>query len=107
MGTVIGLPYVASESRIDAAVLGLMGIPADARASAAKSLRIPILFLIQWNDELVAPAQTLGLFDAIGSKEKTAHINPGAHAAVPAFEIQASEDFFAKHLGLRVPAATG
>jgi len=106
MGTVIGLPYVASESRIDAAVLGLMGIPADARASAAKSLKMPVLFLVQWHDELVPAAQALALFDAIGSKEKTAHINPGAHAAVPAFEIQASEDFFAKHLGVKVPAAT-
>ncbi|MGH2759974.1 MAG: alpha/beta hydrolase, partial [Actinomycetota bacterium] len=61
----------------------------------------------QWQDELVPPAQALALFDAIGSKEKTAHINPGAHAAVPAFEIQASEDFFAKHLGAKQPAVTG
>ncbi len=106
MGTVIGLPYVASEPRIDCAVLGLMGIAADARGEAARSIEIPILFLVQWDDELVKRTDALGLFDTLGTKDKTMHVNPGLHSAVPAFEIQASEDFFAKHLGAKVPAGT-
>ena len=99
MGTVIGLPFVASEPRIDAAVLGLMGIAVDARGEAARAIKIPVLFLFQWHDELVKRADGLALFDTIGSELKRMHINPGAHAAVPAHEIQASEDHFQKHLG--------
>lgn len=106
MGTVIGLPYVASEPRIDAAVLGLMGIPADARGEAARSIRIPVLFLVQWDDELVRRTDALALFDTLGTEDKTMHVNPGPHIAVPAEEIAASERFFAKHLGGKVGAAT-
>jgi dienelactone hydrolase len=102
MGTVIGLPYVASEPRISAAVLGLMGIPADARGDAARAISCPVLFLVQWDDELIKRTDALALFDTIGTKDKTMHVNPGLHSSVPAFEIQASEDFFAKHLRARV-----
>lgn len=104
MGTVIGLPYVASEPRIDAAVLGLMGISVDARGEAARSINIPVLFLVQWDDELVQRADALALFDTIGSTDKTMHVNPGLHSSVPAAEIQASEDHFSKHLGAKVPS---
>jgi len=98
MGTVIGLPYVASEPRISAAVLGLMGIPADSRGEAARAVTCPVLFLVQWDDELIKRTDCLALFDTLGSKEKTMHVNPGLHSSVPAFEIKASEDHFAKYL---------
>lgn len=106
MGTVIGLPFVASEPRIDAAVLGLMGIEPGSGPRSATSLRIPVLFLVQWDDELVPRDRALALFDAIGSTDKRMHVSPGVHIAVPAAEIQASEEFFAKHLEMKVPAAT-
>src|SRR5439155_1741170 len=53
MGTAIGLPFVASEPRVKAAVLGLAGVReqrpgADAFERAARSLTIPVLFLFQW-----------------------------------------------------------
>ena len=106
MGTVIGLPFVASETRIDAAVLGLMGLMADARGESARSITIPVLFLVQWDDELVKRTDALTLFDTLATKDKTMHVNPGIHVAVPAAEIQASEDFFAKHLGAKLPVTT-
>jgi fermentation-respiration switch protein FrsA (DUF1100 family) len=106
MGTVIGLPYVASETRIDAAVLGLMGIQPGARPRSATSLQIPILFLVQWDDELVPREMALNLFELIGSEDKTMHVHPGVHIAVPVEEYDATERFFEKHLGARVPAAT-
>ena len=106
MGTVIGLPYVASEPRIDAAVLGLMGIAPGAQPRSATSLRMPVLFLVQWDDELVPRESALALFDVIGSENKSMHVNPGPHVAVPPAEIQASEDFFAKYLKEKVAAAT-
>lgn len=105
MGTVIGLPFVASEPRIDCAVLGLMGLSVDARGESARSITIPVLFLVQWDDELVQRTDALTLFDTLASPDKTMHVNPGAHSAVPAEEIDASERFFAKHLGAKVPTA--
>ena len=90
MGTGIGLRFVASEPRIRAAVLGLAGLGAGMGGAdfeaAARSLRVPILFLFQWDDELIARDTGLALFDAIGSDEKTLHVNPGGHVEVPVFE---------------------
>ena len=54
--------------------------------AAARSLQIPILFLFQWDDELIARDSGLALFDAIGSTDKTLHVNPGGHVQVPVFE---------------------
>jgi dienelactone hydrolase len=103
MGTGIGLGFVASESRIRAAVLGLAGLGAGMGGAefemAARSLRVPILFLLQWDDELIARDAGLALFDAIGSTEKTLHVNPGGHVQVPVFENDAAESFFVRHLG--------
>ena len=81
MGTGIGLRFVASEPRIKAAVLGLAGLGAGMGGTefetAARSLGVPILFLLQWDDELIARDAGLALFDAIGSTDKTLHVNPG------------------------------
>lgn len=105
MGTAIGLPFVASEPRIAAAVLGLAGLGdrpgAPAFEAAARRLRIPILFIFQWHDELVTREAGLALFGAIGSQEKTMHVNPGGHVGIPPFEHAAAEAFFARHLGPR------
>lgn len=103
MGTAIGLPFVAAEPRISAAVLGLAGNGIRPGASdfeqAARSLTIPILFIFQWDDELMSRESGLALFDAIGSKEKTMHINPGGHVATPLFERDSYDAFFRRHLG--------
>ncbi len=104
MGTVIGLPFVASEPRIDAAVLGLMGIAPGAKPRSATTLEIPVLFMVQSNDELVPRENAFELFDAIASKQKTMHVNPGLHAAVPAHEYKAFEDFYLRHLKVRETA---
>lgn len=103
MGTGIGLRFVASEPRIRAAVLGLAGLGdamgGDEFEAAARSLRIPILFLFQWDDELINREGGLALFDAIGSSDKTLHVNPGGHVQVPVFENDSAESFFVRHLG--------
>jgi alpha-beta hydrolase superfamily lysophospholipase len=103
MGTLIGLPFVASEPRIGAAVLGLAGLGnrpgADRFEQAARTLTVPVLLVLQCNDELVSQTAGLGLFDAIGSPEKTVHINPGGHVEIPLFERDAYEAFFLRHLG--------
>lgn len=106
MGTAIGLPFVSEEPRITAAVLGLAGLsnrPGNDRfEAAARALTIPILFVFQANDELMTLQSGLDLWQAIGSAEKTMHLNPGGHVQMPPFERQAAEDFFRRHL---LPAA--
>jgi dienelactone hydrolase len=96
LGTAIGLPLVAAEPRISAAVLGLMGLPTLEEPAAR--LTAPVEFHLQWDDEIVPRAAGLALFDAIGSPEKTLHANPGRHADVPSFEVESSARFFARHL---------
>ena len=85
------------------AVLGLAGLGGRPAAGdlegAARALRIPVLFLFQWDDELMSRESGLALFDAIGSADKTMHVNPGGHVQIPLFETDASEAFFLRHLG--------
>lgn len=101
MGTSIGVPFLASESRVECAVLGLNGLRAgaDEFRRQAESISIPLLFVFQRNDELVNVEAGLALFDAFGSKEKTMHINPGGHVQIPAHEREDFERFFLRHLG--------
>jgi dienelactone hydrolase len=98
LGTAIGLPLVAAEPKITAAVLGLMGH--ETLAADAARLTVPVEFLLQWDDEIVPRESGLALFDAIGSTRKTLHANPGAHIDVPDFEADSCERFFARHLVL-------
>ncbi|MEU3247216.1 MULTISPECIES: alpha/beta hydrolase [unclassified Streptomyces] len=96
LGCGLGVPFVAAEPRVRAAVLGLGG--ASASASAAARVTVPVEFLLQWDDERVPRAQGLALFDALGSSEKTLHANTGGHGEVPAFELDSALRFFGRHL---------
>jgi hypothetical protein len=82
--------------RVRAAVPGLAG--ALASAEAAARITGPVEFLVQWGDERVPRAQSLALFNAFASAEKTLHANPGKHGEVPAFEVDSTLRFFARHL---------
>jgi dienelactone hydrolase len=102
MGTILGLPLVAAEPRLTVAVLGLMGLtgPTRARIAAdAPNVLCPVLFLMQWHDELFQRHQVLELFDALGASDKRLHAHPGLHGDVPPEEFEASERFLALHLG--------
>lgn len=100
MGTMFGSPFVAATPELRCAVLGLMGTFDDTSpwTTAAPAIRCPVLFLVQTDDELVPREKALALFQSIGSEDKRLHAHPGAHAAVPPEEIDASESFFARHL---------
>ena len=111
MGTAYGLPFVAAEPRVEAAVLGLNGAapgPVEdiyrernrLRFTAdAPKINIPVLFIAQWDDELAPRDYAFHLFGLLGSERKTMHVNPGLHAAVPPAEFDASEQFFQHWLG--------
>ncbi|MGA6157573.1 dienelactone hydrolase family protein [Stenotrophomonas sp. NPDC087984] len=96
LGCGLGVPFVAAEPRVRAAVLGLGG--ALASAGDAARITVPVEFLVQWDDERVPRAESLALFDALASAEKTLHANPGRHGDVPAFELDSALRFFARHL---------
>ncbi|MDX2937947.1 dienelactone hydrolase family protein [Streptomyces ipomoeae] len=96
MGCGLGIPLIAAEPRIRAAVLGLLGV--HGLAEDAGRVTVPVQFLVQWHDQMVPRDQSLALFDALASAEKTLHANPGKHGDVPSFEVDSSLRFFARHL---------
>ncbi|GAB1819851.1 alpha/beta hydrolase [Herbidospora sp. RD11066] len=96
MGCALGIPFVAAEPRVRAAVLGLNGT--HTAADGAERITIPLEFLVQWDDEMVPRAASLALFDRFGSPEKTLHANPGKHVEIPPFEVDSSLRFFTRHL---------
>ncbi|WP_405407227.1 dienelactone hydrolase family protein [Streptomyces decoyicus] len=97
LGCGLGVPFVAAEPRVRAAALGLGG--ASATAEAAARITVPVEFLVQWDDERVPRDQSLALFDALASTEKALHANPGKHGEIPAFQLDNTLRFFARHLG--------
>jgi len=96
MGSATGVPLAAAEPRIAAAVFGLAGH--ETLAEAAARVTIPVLFLLQWDDEQVPRESGLALFDAFASREKSLHANPGRHADMPMFEVESSLRFLGRHL---------
>jgi hypothetical protein len=100
MGTAIGVPLVAIEPRITAAVFGQHW--PDVLAEKAKQITIPIEFDMQWDDEHIPREAGLALFDAFASKEKTLHANAGKHKELPRFEADSAVLFFARHFGRAV-----
>jgi dienelactone hydrolase len=97
MGCGLGVPLLAAEPRIRAAVLGLLGV--HGLAETAAQVTVPVQFLLRWDDSLVNRDQALALFDALGSPDKTLHANPGDHGEIPAFETDNALRFFTRHLG--------
>jgi pimeloyl-ACP methyl ester carboxylesterase len=100
MGTAIGVPLVAIEPRITAAVFGQHW--PDVLAGKAKQITIPIEFDMQWDDEHIPREAGLALFNAFASKEKTLHANAGSHKELPRFEVDSAVRFFARHFGRAV-----
>ncbi|MFE4482858.1 MULTISPECIES: dienelactone hydrolase family protein [Streptomycetaceae] len=101
MGTALGVPLVAAEPRITAAVFGLMW--PDALVEQARRITVPIEFAMQWDDERIPREAALALFDAFASTEKTLHANAGKHFDFPRSEADSAARFLTRHLG---PTAT-
>ena len=93
MGSIFGVPLLATLPEVTAAVLGLLGTTgavaplAERLAGDAAQIRCRLLFLMQLEDELFPRDGCLALFDAFASDDKRLHANPGLHPEVPAEEI--------------------
>jgi dienelactone hydrolase len=107
MGTILGLPLVASEPRIRAAVLGACGFSgpsavrgrfAERHRTDAPSVTCPVMFMVQWDDEIFDRAGALELFDTIGSHDKRMHAHPGKHGDFPQEAADATREFLAARL---------
>lgn len=103
MGSIYGVPFVAADQRVTVAVLGLMGItgPDHYRpllTAAAQNIDIPVLFIMQLEDELFTRQECLALFDAFGTADKRLHANAGLHPDVPMEELDHAVDFFVTSL---------
>ena len=101
MGTMMGVPVIAAEPRVRAAVLGLMGVWGPNRerlAADAPKVQCPVHFIAQWDDEVVPRNTALELFDQLGTRKKSLHAHPGKHVQVPPGEMRAVPDFLAAHL---------
>ena len=85
-GARVGLPLLAAEPRIAAAVIGL----ADGPVASAPLVTAPVLFYVQSDDDLVPPEACRALFDTLGSADKTLVENPGGHLDLPRTAVEES-----------------
>ena len=99
-GTWIGVPLLAKEKRFMCAVLGLAHLHPDhvTLQHAAQAITIPLRFAFQWDDPIRSRDYGIALFTAFGSSEKSMHINPGGHTAIPAAEVESWDAFFQRYL---------
>ena len=96
--TALGIRLAVLEPRIAAAGFFAGGYVPRAQREEARQVGIPLLFLLQWDDEGNPRQRALDLFDAFGSKEKTLHANLGGHIGTPWFEREDGDRFFGRHL---------
>jgi hypothetical protein len=97
LGTAIGIPLTATDSRIKAAIFGGGFVVHEELIAAARRITVPVQFLLPWDDEHVDRQSALALFDAFASTDKTLHANPGDHRTIRWSGLD--NEFLARHLG--------
>lgn len=101
MGTAYGLPFLAHEPRIKAAVIGLWSaghVNSSHLAACAAQVSCPVWFTQQWNDQIFDRDATLALFDAVGSADKRLVAYPGPHRELEGGRLRDAADFLRSQL---------
>lgn len=96
--TALGIRLAVVEPQIAAAGFFAGGYVPRAQREEARLVTIPLLFLLQWDDEGNPRHRALELFDAFSTKEKTLHANLGGHTGTPWFELEDGIRFCDRHL---------
>jgi dienelactone hydrolase len=82
MGTAYGLPFVATEPRIRAAVLGMWGtsrVNSQRLVDDARRVTIPVLFQRKRDDEFFTPEGQVEVYEALASSDKRLAVYEGGH----------------------------
>jgi hypothetical protein len=69
-------------------------------ARDAPTIHVPVLFHVQWDDELFPRDGQFELFDAIGATDKQLIAFPGPHSTSSPEAVQAWCTFVTRHLGI-------
>ena len=101
MGTAYGLPLVAAEPRVKAALLGMWGLSfvnSQRLSEDAARIACPVLFQQKWDDELFTREGQIALFDRIADTRKWLYVYPGKHVAVAGRQLRDLETFVVEQL---------
>jgi hypothetical protein len=64
----------------------------------APNIKVPVLFHVQWDDELFARDGQFELFDLLGAQDKRLIAFPGPHGAAAPAAVEAWCAFVTQHL---------
>ena len=101
MGTAFGLPIVAAEERIDAAVLGMWGANypnSHVLIEAAWQVSCPVLFMHKMEDHFFTLEGVLQFYNALLDEDNRMLTTPGPHGETISEQIEMAIYFFARRL---------
>jgi dienelactone hydrolase len=101
MGTAYGLPLVAADKRVGAAVIGMWGANypnSDVLVRAAGEVSCPVLFMHKSDDHFFTLEGALKIYNAIPGGDKRLLMNSGAHGEATSEQIQTALTFFTERL---------
>jgi len=101
MGTAYGLPFVAADKRIGAAVLGMWGANypnSEPLVAAAAELTCPVMWLHKSEDDFFTLDGALEIYGAIPGEDKRMMLSPGPHAEATPEQIATALAFLARRL---------